>query len=127
MVVMAAEEDIFSIIGEEGFAKLVGGFYRRVKADDLLGPLYPPNDFEAAEKRLREFLIQRLGGPGRYSQQRGHPRLRMRHAPFAVDLAARNRWVELMEQSLADAAFAAEVEAVLQEYFHNTATFMINT
>jgi hemoglobin len=101
---MTNDENISAVLGENGFTDLVAGFYRRVKADDLLGPLYPPNDFEAAERRLREFLIQRFGGPARYSQERGHPRSRLRHAPFPVDLAARNRWVQLMEQSLADAA-----------------------
>ena len=76
---MATEAEIFDLLSEAGFAALVGNFYRRVKADDVLGPLYPPNDFDAAEQRLRDFLIQRFGGPDRYSQQRGHPRLRMRH------------------------------------------------
>ena len=123
---MAVDENIFGIVGEEGFTKLVAGFYRRVKTDDLLGPLYPPNDFENAEQRLRDFLIQRFGGPGKYSAERGHPRLRMRHAPFSVDVSARNRWVELMEQALADAAFAPEIDSVVKKYFHDTATFMIN-
>jgi hemoglobin len=124
---MAVEENIFAVVGEEGFTILVAGFYRRVKADELLGPLYPPNDFENAEQRLRDFLIQRFGGSGKYSAERGHPRLRMRHAPFRVDMSARNRWVELMEQALADAAFAAEIDSVLKKYFHDTATFMINS
>jgi hemoglobin len=123
---MAVEENIFAVVGEVGFAGLVAEFYRRVKTDALLGPLYPPNDFENAEQRLRDFLIQRFGGPGKYSAERGHPRLRMRHAPFPVDLAARNRWVELMEQALADAAFAPEIDSTLRKYFHDTATFMIN-
>jgi hemoglobin len=124
---MPAEEVIFAIIGQAGFTALVAGFYRRVKADDLLGKLYPPNDFEAAEQRLRDFLIQRFGGPQIYSQQRGHPRLRMRHAPFRIDLAARNRWIELMEQAMADSAFSPEVNAALREYFQDAATHMINT
>jgi len=123
---MAAEENIFNLVGEEGFTKLVAGFYRRVKTDALLGPLYPQDDFENAERRLREFLIQRFGGPGKYSAERGHPRLRMRHAPFHVDMAARNRWVELMEQALADAKFEPEIDSVLRKYFLDTATFMIN-
>ncbi len=121
-----SEEMIYALIGQAGFADLVSGFYKRVKADDLLGPLYPPNDFEAAEERLRDFLIQRFGGPQTYSQQRGHPRLRMRHAPFPVDLRARNRWVELMEQSLEEMSFDTEVKSLLLKYFHDTATFMIN-
>jgi hemoglobin len=127
MVVMPAEENIFELIGNDGFTSLVAAFYRRVKTDDLLGKLYPPNDFEAAERRLRDFLIQRFGGPDTYSQERGHPRLRMRHAPFPVDLAARNRWVDLMEQAMAEAALPPDVDAVLRKYFNDTATAMMNT
>ena len=123
---MPTESEIFQILGEAGFTALVGNFYCHVKSDDLLGPLYPPNDFEAAEQRLRDFLIQRFGGPGRYSEQRGHPRLRMRHAPFAVDLAARNRWLQLMEQAMAESKLPADVAEFLHKYFSDTATFMIN-
>lgn len=120
------EEQIYNAVGAEGFARLVGGFYRRVRTDDVLGPLYPKEDLAGAEERLRMFLIQRFGGPGTYSQQRGHPRLRMRHAPFRVDERARNRWVDLMEHSLAEAEFPAEAIPVLRKYFLDTATFMIN-
>ena len=123
---MPTEAEIFQILGEAGFTALVANFYRRVKTDDLLGPLYPPNDFEAAEQRLRDFLIQRFGGPGRYSEQRGHPRLRMRHAPFAVDLAARNRWMQLMELAMQESELPADVAALLHKYFSDTAPFMIN-
>lgn len=120
------EEQIYSTIGEEGFTRLVGAFYQRVRADDVLGPLYPKEDLAGAEQRLRLFLIQRFGGPTTYSNERGHPRLRMRHAPFRVDELARNRWTDLMEQALAETDFAAEVQAVLRKYFLDTATFMIN-
>src|SRR5437763_15531432 len=97
------EDQIYAAIGEEGFARLIGAFYRRVKGDDLLAPLYPQQDFAGAEERLRLFLIQRFGGPATYSDQRGHPRLRMRHAPFAVTQAGRDRWMELMEAAIAEA------------------------
>ena len=120
------EEQVYATIGEAGFLRLIAAFYRRVRTDDLLSHLYPPDDFEAAEMRLREFLIQRFGGPGRYSKTRGHPRLRMRHAPFKVDLAARNRWVELMEAALAEVELPLKVTTVMRKYFHDTATFMIN-
>jgi hemoglobin len=123
---MPAESDIFNLLGEAGFSTLVGNFYRLVKADDLLGPLYPPDDFEAAERRLREFLIQRFGGPDDYSQARGHPRLRMRHAPFPIDLAARNRWMKLMEQAMTDSNLPADVASILHRYFSDTATAMMN-
>jgi hemoglobin len=120
------EEKIYAAIGEEGFVRLVGGFYRRVAGDDILGPLYPREDLAGAEFRLREFLIQRFGGPGRYSAARGHPRLRMRHAPFKVDFAARNRWMELMEQAMAEAQLPENVVVLLRPYFASTATGMIN-
>src|SRR6266478_5579510 len=96
---------IYSLIGEEGFTRLVADFYSQVPTDDILGPLYPPGDLAGAEKRLREFLIQRFGGPDTYSQRRGHPRLRMRHARFHIDRRARDRWMQLMERSLAEAGF----------------------
>lgn len=120
------EDQIYSRLGDAGFARLVEAFYRRVKTDDLLGPMYPAEDFVGAETRLREFLIQRFGGPAAYSQKRGHPRLRMRHGPFAVDVAARNRWVMLMEASLSEAEIPTECQPGLLKYFHDTATFMIN-
>ena len=120
------EEQIHTTIGLEGFHRLVAAFYRRVKIDDILGPLYPNQDFAGAEERLRLFLIQRFGGPGTYSEQRGHPRLRMRHAPFKVDERARNRWIELMEQALTEAQLPDEVLPHLRKYFLDTATFMIN-
>lgn len=117
---------IYQTIGEEGFTRLVAAFYRRVKTDDLLGKMYPPNDFENAETRLRLFLIQRFGGPTTYSNERGHPRLRMRHAPFDVDVHARHRWMKLMTEAMTEAALPAEVASLLKPYFENTATFMIN-
>src|SRR5438309_12014335 len=109
------EQQIYTTIGDDGFARLVAAFYRRVRVDDLLSALYPPNDFTAAEQRLREFLIQRFGGPSRYSEARGHPRLRMRHAPFKVDMAARDRWVMLMEAALDEAELPQDVTAVLRK------------
>ncbi len=88
--------------GEQFFHDLVAGFYKRVAGDELLRPLYPEEDLGPAERRLRLFLQQYWGGPKTYSEERGHPRLRMRHAPFRVDVAARDRWLELMSASLAD-------------------------
>ena len=120
------DTQIYQIIGEDGFARLVAAFYRRVRTDDILLPMYPPSELDAAEHRLREFLIQRFGGPGRYSAQRGHPRLRMRHAPFKIDVAARNRWVQLMEAAMAETKLQPEVEPLLRQFFASTATFMIN-
>ncbi len=93
---------VYRLIGEEGFDRLASAFYRQVKEDNVLGPMYPADDFEAARLRLREFLVYRFGGPARYIEARGHPRLRARHAPFPVDQKARDRWVTLMENALAE-------------------------
>ena len=120
------EQQVFSAVGEEGFARLVAAFYRQVPGDDVLGPMYPGDDLAGAEERLRDFLIGRFGGPQRYIETRGHPRLRMRHAPFAINAAARNRWMELMTRALDQSGFPAEVQAVLLEFFESTATFMLN-
>ena len=120
------ETQIYKILGEEGFSRLAAAFYRQIPADDILGPMYRDRDLSAAEGRLREFLIQRFGGPERYSQQRGHPKLRMRHAPFKVDQAARDRWISLMEKAMAEAEIAAVTVGVLRPYFASTATFLIN-
>ena len=117
---------LFSIIGEEGFTRLVAAFYRRVKGDDILRPMYPDDDLPGAEQRLREFLIQRFGGPMTYSESRGHPRLRMRHAPFSIDQRARDRWIELMESALAEVKLDERVVPMLRQFFHDTATFMMN-
>jgi hemoglobin len=120
------EQEIYAAIGHEGFTRLIAAFYRQIPEDTILGPMYKGRDLKAAEARLRDFLIYRFGGPDSYIQERGHPRLRMRHGPFAIDEAARNRWMELMRKALAEAQFAPEVEEALIPYLDNTATFMIN-
>lgn len=118
--------EVYAAIGEDGFARLVSGFYAQVPGDDVLGPMYPADDLAGAEERLRDFLIGRFGGPPRYIEQRGHPRLRMRHGPFHIDGAARNRWVTLMDRALDEARLPEEATSLLREFFHSTATFMIN-
>ena len=120
------EEDVYSRIGEEGFTRLVRAFYAQVPGDDVLGPMYPAHDIQGAEERLRDFLVGRFGGPPRYIEQRGHPRLRMRHAPFAVDERARDRWVLLMGQALDQAALPPDVTDLLREFFGSVATFLRN-
>ena len=122
-----SESDVYGRIGEEGFARLVAAFYARVPADDVLGPMYPEHDLAGAEVRLRDFLVGRFGGPPRYEQSRGHPRLRMRHHPFRLDQDARDRWVALMDASLDEAALPEDAWLVLREFFHQTATFLMNT
>jgi len=94
------ELDVYSVIGAEGFTRLVAAFYRQVPQDDLLGPMYPAQDLSGAEQRLRDFLIGRFGGPQTYIEQRGHPRLRARHSPFSIHQTARDRWMRLMDNAL---------------------------
>jgi hemoglobin len=120
------ESQLYTVLGEEGFTRLVAAFYRRVRTDDVLKPMYPQDDLDGAEARLRGFLIQRFGGPADYSAQRGHPRLRMRHAPFPIDIKARHRWIELMESSMEEVQLPPTAVEILRPFFHNTATFMIN-
>lgn len=126
---MSAELPVHKLIGTEGITALVAGFYRRVPQDPVLGPLYPEHDLAGAEERLRDFLVYRFGGGPKYIQERGHPRLRMRHAPFAVDQRARDRWMELMGQSIDElltSGMAPEVGTYLREFLGGIATFLIN-
>lgn len=120
------EEDVYTRIGEDGFARLVSAFYAQIPADDVLGPMYPRDDLAGAEQRLRDFLVGRFGGPPRYIQQRGHPRLRMRHMPFLVDERARDRWVLLMNRALDQAALPEDASALLRQFFGAMATFLRN-
>jgi hemoglobin len=118
--------DVYNAIGEDGFARLTAAFYAQVPADGILGPMYQGSDLDAAERRLRDFLVFRFGGPQRYVERRGHPRLRARHAPFPIDGAARDRWVALMDKALDAAALPSDAEGVLRAFFHDTAAFLIN-
>jgi hemoglobin len=121
-----SEEQVYGRIGEDGFARLVRAFYAQVPGDDLLGPMYPKDDLPGAEQRLRDFLVGRFGGPPRYIEERGHPRLRMRHMPFVVDESARDRWVLLMGRALDEAALPEDVTSLLREFFGAMATFLRN-
>ena len=121
------DENLYSLIGEEGFVRLVAAFYQQVPHDDILGPMYPEHERAAAEVRLRDFLIYRFGGPQRYIEQRGHPRLRARHLPFRIDQAARDRWMQLMNKAFAEADLPAAAENMLRSFFDQMSTFMINS
>lgn len=119
--------EVIAQIGEEGLARLVAAFYRRMKEDDLVGKMYPEDDWAGAEQRLRDFLIYRCGGSPKYIEERGHPRLRMRHQPFAIDLAARDRWLEIMRAALNETAIPSPSRDLLDDFFFQTADFMRNT
>ncbi|OYW21665.1 MAG: hemin transporter [Planctomycetales bacterium 12-60-4] len=126
MTAPAEPSTVFDQFGAAGLARLVAAFYRQVPQDDLLGPLYPPEDLAGAEERLCDFLIFRCGGSSRYLETRGHPRLRMRHGPFVIGSAMRNRWVALMDRALDEVAFPPDADAELRRFLHDTATFLIN-
>lgn len=113
--------------GEPFFVALVDRFYAGVAGDDRLRPMYPDDDLIGAADRLRGFLVQYWGGPTTYSDERGHPRLRMRHAPFVIDAAAREAWLEHMDAALAAMAPDPAIDAAMREYFSMAATHMVNT
>jgi hemoglobin len=120
------ENEVYAAIGEEGFTRLIAAFYSRVPQDDILGPMYEKHDLAGAEQRLRDFLLFRFGGDLRYVEQRGHPRLRMRHFRFPITRAARDRWMELMTTALVEANIPADAAVVLRAFFDSTATFLMN-
>ena len=113
-------------IGDEPFHELTRKFYEGVATDPILRPMYPEGDLEPARRRLALFLIQFFGGPPNYSLQRGHPRLRMRHLPFAIDQAARDTWVKNMLAALDSLDLDPNVDATMRKYFEDAATFLMN-
>ncbi|GAA4104116.1 globin [Nonomuraea sp. NPDC050663] len=113
--------------GEETFKRLVHRFYEGVAEDPLLRPMYPEADLTGAEERLRLFLMQYWGGPGTYSQERGHPRLRMRHAPFVVDDAARDAWLRHMHDAVQSLELPQELETRLWDYLVYAAHSLVNS
>ncbi|MSO30404.1 MAG: globin [Acidobacteria bacterium] len=125
-IISVDELDVYALVGEEGFTRLIAAFYRQVPADPILGPMYQADDLAGAEQRLRDFLIGRFGGPPRYMEQRGHPRLRARHMPFAVSAAARERWMQLMGNALDEAKLPPEADALLREFFWGVSEMLIN-
>ena len=112
--------------GAPTFERLVARFYEGVAADPVLRPLYPEPDLAAAEERLRLFLIQYWGGPTTYSDTRGHPRLRMRHAPFAIGPAERDAWLRHMTGAVESLEFPPGLEAQLLSYLQGAAEAMMN-
>ncbi len=121
-----ATKSVYELIGAEAVERLIAAFYRRVKDDPILCPLYPEHDLAGAERRLRLFVIQYFGGPADYSAERGHPRLRMRHAPFAIGMAERDAWAAAMLAALDEVGIGEPAYTQMRTYFENAATFMIN-
>jgi hemoglobin len=121
------EYTVYDQVGAEGFVRLIDAFYRRVASDPILRPMYPEGDLTPAARRLRMFLEQFFGGPRTYEEERGHPRLRMRHVPFAIDQAARDVWMGHMRAALDEAEIPEPARSTLLVYFERVATHMINT
>ena len=112
--------------GEPFFHGLVSAFYARVAHDPVLRPMYPGADLAGAERRLRLFLMQYWGGPHTYDDERGHPRLRMRHAGFPIDSVARDRWLTLMHDAVVEQGMDAAAETELWAYLVGAAFAMQN-
>ncbi len=124
----AVTETLWEAVGGEAtFALIAREFYARVKEDELLAPMYPQDDWDGAETRLRMFLEQYWGGPPRYSETRGHPRLRMRHQPFRVTPEARDRWLKHMNAALDAAQLAPAYDAAFRDYVERAAHALVNT
>jgi hemoglobin len=124
---MAQEVTFFEAVGgEKTFRRLVHRFYEGVAADPILRPLYPEEDLEPAEERLRLFLIQYWGGPRTYGERRGHPRLRMRHAPFPIGEREREAWLTHMREAVDELELPEQLEKMLWDYLVMAANSMIN-
>lgn len=119
-------KSVYDQVGQQGFERLLAAFYRRVAVDPVLRPLYPEPDLSGAERRLRMFLVQYFGGPAAYSEERGHPRLRMRHMPFVIGQAERDAWVTAMFAALDEVAIPEPSLSTMRDYFAKSADFMIN-
>lgn len=120
------EAEVMKICGENGIRQMVAAFYRRVRGDELIGPMYPENDLAGSEERLAEFLLFRLGASTRYLETRGHPKLRMRHITFRIGIAERDRWLELMTSAMEESAIPAAAREFLDPFFAQVADFMRN-
>ncbi|GIF08579.1 globin [Actinoplanes siamensis] len=125
---MSAPESFFAAVGgEPTFRKLVGKFYEGIATDPLLRPMYPEEDLGPATERMTLFLMQYWGGPSTYSETRGHPRLRMRHAPFRVGPAERDAWLTHMRAAVDSLALPEEQHTMLWDYLERAAYFMVNS
>lgn len=113
--------------GEATIRAIVHRFYQGVRDDEVLRPMYPEDDLAPAEDRFALFLVQYWGGPTTYSDTRGHPRLRMRHAPFAVNPEARDHWLMHFRAALDEADLTEEQRQTFWDYVTHAAQFMVNT
>ena len=120
------QQTLYELIGGEAtFRRLVDTFYAKVEADDVLRAIFP-EDLESGKEYQFLFLMQYWGGPIRYSEERGHPRLRMRHSPYAITEDLRDRWVQYMLEAIDEVGIQEPARSQMREYFEQGATFMIN-
>lgn len=120
------ERTIYELVGgEDTFRRLVDAFYARVEADPELRPMFPA-DMEEGKRAQFLFLSQFFGGPTTYSEERGHPRLRMRHAPFMIDRTAREHWLSHMLAALDEVGIEEPIRSTMTDYFERASTHMIN-
>lgn len=117
---------IVPALGEESLRNLVRSFYKKIRTDDLIGPMYPQDDWAGAEQRLSSFLIYRFGGSPAYLQERGHPRLRARHLPFAIGINERNRWLKIMNEAMQESQIPKEQAVWMSAFFEQVADSMRN-
>ena len=130
------DREVYGMLGEETFHQLAASFYKKVKQDDILLPMYQHSqhhrgepDLSLSESRLCDFLIGRFGGPQRYIEQHGHPRLRFRHNPFPIDQKARDRWMAHMETCMEEVLGNDKTTVPYRElhtFFRSMSQFMIN-
>ena len=124
-------ETVYSLVGEQFFVELVERFYEGVAGDAVLRPLYPSQDLTDAKARLCGFLVQYWGGPADYSAARGHPRLRMRHAPYVIGEPQRDAWLAHMtlavDETVDNYGYPPALTQIFHDYFGNAATHLLNS
>jgi len=119
-------QSVYDLVGgEEPLRSVVDHFYDKVEADPVLRPMYPP-ELGESKRRLFLFLVQFFGGPTRYSEERGHPRLRMRHFSFAIDRQARDHWLAHMRAAIDEAGIREPARSMMRDYFERSSAFLIN-
>jgi hemoglobin len=119
-------QSVYEQLGDDGFRRLAAAFYRRIAEDVVLNAVYPKQDRAGAERRLGMFLVQYFGGPTSYSNERGHPRLRMRHQPFQIGEVERDSWLAAMLAAMEEIGIPEPAYTAMRDYFENAATFLMN-
>ncbi len=119
-------QSVYELLGgEEPLRLMVDAFYDKIETDPILRPMYPA-DLAESKRRLFLFLVQFFGGPSHYSEERGHPRLRMRHFPFAIDRRARDHWLQHMRAAIDETGIEEPARSMMDDYFERSSAFLIN-